>query len=416
MKPVKTEKHVKPGKPVKKVARALFILKRRADYSTDLPNFKAPQVASGMFNSANFVNDMLTSIGYESKVVTILDNNAIDREVTQYKPTHVFIEGYWVVPEKFAVLKKLHPNVTWIVRCHSEIPFLSQEGNAMDWTFGYIRQGIMISANSPRMNADFIDMLEPAFGKTPSIQKVVPLLPNFYPTDDFISRPLDMSGDTIHVACFGAFRPLKNQLIQALAAIEFAEDNNKKLHFHINHLAPGNSYGPNSGANALKNVRALFANQPRHTLVEHSWASHEHFVKLLKKMHISMQVSLSETFNIVTADAMSQGTPVVVSSEIPYVVPVYASTTSSQQIAKTMAFVWKHRYSLIRDNKKRLEHYNEASMILWDNFLRGFSFDEDYMSELQESLMAADEDDSAVYKAWIKAKDWIKALKRTLGL
>ena len=42
---------------------------------------------------------------HSDKDEVVVDNNGIDKEITEYKPTHVFIEGLWVVPEKFDVLK-----------------------------------------------------------------------------------------------------------------------------------------------------------------------------------------------------------------------------------------------------------------------------------------------------------------------
>lgn len=73
--------------------RALFILKRRQDYSTSLENFTNYTVATGMYNSAKFVSDMLNTINVESKAVIVVDNNGIDKEVKAYQPTHVFVEG-----------------------------------------------------------------------------------------------------------------------------------------------------------------------------------------------------------------------------------------------------------------------------------------------------------------------------------
>ena len=94
--------------------RILFILKyRESDYGSynndptvEKKTWAYTQgLSSGLLNSAKFVCDMLfDELGYESKLVQVADNNDIDREVTQYKPTHVIIEAYWVVPEKFEIL------------------------------------------------------------------------------------------------------------------------------------------------------------------------------------------------------------------------------------------------------------------------------------------------------------------------
>jgi hypothetical protein len=82
--------------------RVLFICKQRpASYGASY----------GLLNSCRFLCNALHKMGVEAKLVEVLDNNSIDREVSQYKPTHVFIEALWVVPEKFDVLIPLHPHV-----------------------------------------------------------------------------------------------------------------------------------------------------------------------------------------------------------------------------------------------------------------------------------------------------------------
>ena len=131
--------------------KVIFILKRREDYSTDIPNFTSKQVATGMYNSALFVSEMLNANGIQSSVEFAQDANSINGIVHGTGATHVCIEGYWVVPSKFDELMPLHPNVKWIVRCHSEMPFLAQEGIAMSWTFDYMAKGVLVAGNSPRI-------------------------------------------------------------------------------------------------------------------------------------------------------------------------------------------------------------------------------------------------------------------------
>ena len=67
-----------------------------------------------------------------------------------------------------------------------------------------------------------------------------------------------------NVGCFGAIRPMKNHLMQAVAAIEFANRNNLTLRFHVN---AGRI--ESNGNNSIKNVRALFEHLPDNELVEH---------------------------------------------------------------------------------------------------------------------------------------------------
>jgi len=345
--------------------RALFILKRREDYSTDMVNFTDFTVSTGMFNSAKFVSDMLVDSGFESTVVVVTDNNDIDREVTNYQPTHVFIEGFWVIPEKFDVLKPLHPTVKWIVRCHSEISFLAQEGIAMGWVFGYLNRGITVAGNSPRINRE-LRVIARSSGLTKAqVNELIPLLPNYYKTSRSTLVSVPMDSEEINIGCFGAIRPMKNHLGQAIAAIEYADVHHKKLNFHIN---VGRT--EMNGSTALKNLRELFANLP-HALVEHYWMAHPDFLAVIDEMDLCMQVSFTETFNIVTADAVSQGIPVVVSSEMPWVHGPYAEPTSTISMVDTIKTVLSNRWYLVEKNREGLQSYSSRSKVRWGNYLTG---------------------------------------------
>jgi hypothetical protein len=341
--------------------KVLFVLKRREDYNDD-SSYQSKGVSTGMLNSSTFVSDMLNAAGVESKVVTVIDNNGIDKEVTAFKPTHVFIEGYWVVPEKFAVLVSLHPTVNWTVRCHSEMPFLAQEGIAMDWTFGYWDQGINVSGNSPRINSE-LTLLAKQYQVGP-LDLRVPYLPNFYPVDMTRSTLSPLDDDTIDIGCFGAIRPLKNQLSQAVAAIAFADRTQMGMRFHINH-------GRNEmmGANVLKNIRALFDHLPQYELVEHQWCDHESFKDVIGSMDLNMQVSFTETFNIVSADSINEGIPVVGSSEIPWLDAPFADPTSVSSMVDVMFEVLRQPERYADKSKKSLRKYSTATQKQWLEFL-----------------------------------------------
>jgi hypothetical protein len=340
--------------------KVIFILKRREDYNTNIPNFTSKQVATGMYNSALFVSEMLNANGIQSSVELAHDANSIDAIVHGTGATHVFIEGYWVVPSKFDELMPLHPNVKWIVRCHSELPFLAQEGIAMSWTFDYMAKGVLIAGNSPRIARE-IQLL----AKAVKAADPMPMLPNYYPINLDVSTDIDRNEDgAFHVGCFGAIRPMKNQLSQAIAAYEFCRKNNMMLKFHINA-----GRVEMNGANTLKNLHGLFDNLPGAELIEHSWTDHEGFLALLGSMDLLMQVSFTETFNIVAADAVSQGVPVVASSEISWLQGPFADPTSTESMVNVMEYVWKKRKSLVHQNKIRLFKYSQRAVKVWVNFL-----------------------------------------------
>jgi hypothetical protein len=349
--------------------RVLFILKRREDYSTDLTNFNTYTVSTGMYNSASFVSNMLCDAGVKSKVAVVIDNNGIDREVHQFKPTHVFIEGYWVVPEKFDVLKPLHPTVKWFVRCHSETPFLAQEGIAMQWTFEYLKRGIGVAGNSPRVNRELrvIAKASSELALTDrQLEEMMPLLTNYYPVSHHASHVATPIDDVINVGCFGAFRPLKNHMIQAMAAIDYAEQRGLTLNFHVN-----SGRVEMAGGNQLKNLKALFDNLPQHQLIEHPWASHAEFLELINEMDICLQVSFTETFNIVSADSVNLGVPTVPSREIVWMHAPFADPTSTTDIAEKMGQVLSQRNFLVEKNREKLRAYSQQTKTRWLNFLKG---------------------------------------------
>jgi hypothetical protein len=334
--------------------KVLFICKRRGVYGYQ------GGYSSGLLNSARFISDMLTrELGIPSKVVDVTDNNDIDREVTQYLPTHVVIEALWVVPEKFEVLRKLHPHVKWVVRIHSEIPFLSQEGVSMQWLYGYKTQrNVAIAANSERAADDLGQELGDVL-----------YLPNYYPVDFFNHNKPPRHSPFLNIGCFGAIRPFKNQLAQAFAAITFANQIGESLHFHIN---AERIEGWNAES-ILRNIRQLFAHHPQHTLIEHPWLAHKDFLELVSTMHLGMQVSYTETFNIATADLVNYNIPVVVSDEVRWVSPFFvADVNSIPSMVNKLSTAWMvGKLGLQFVNKIALDNFGQRSVVLWDRYLRG---------------------------------------------
>jgi len=317
--------------------KVLFILKRRDDYGAEKHSHVG--LSTGLYNSANFMNEMLRDVGVESNLEVAIDNNCIDRLVTKHKPTHVIIEALWVVPTKFSVLQKLHPDVKWIIRLHSEMPFIAGEGNAIDWIGDYADfKNIIIGVNAPRMLRETKLFLETKNPEKDWSEKVI-YLPNFYP-QEYKTKKFNKNKDVIDIGCFGAVRPLKNHLLQAFGAIEFADSIGKKLRFHVNAGRIEMQGGP-----VLNNLKGLFQHlyDRGHEMINHQWTPREQFLELCSTMDIGMQVSFSETFNIVGADLISQGVPLVgTSEEIPWAVNAFcADPTNSASICEKLALIYR---------------------------------------------------------------------------
>lgn len=330
--------------------RVLFILKRRA-YG---PSY-------GLMKSCQFVAELLRLEGIDCKIVEVTDNNCIDREVTRYRPSHVIIEALWVVPQKFPLLLRLHPDVSWAVRVHSNMPFISGEGMAMDWLrkYGEIaawNPKFRVAANSQRMTEE----LDSALGLSTAF------LPNAY-SPVLIGKTETATQKKCHkehldIGCFGAIRPLKNHLEQAVAAVIFARQEGKPLRFHINASRVEQHAEP-----VLRNLIALF-DGTINTLIQHRWMPHAEFMKVVQDMDYGMQVSFSETFNIVAADFVYNEVPFVGSGDIPWLsAHSVAETTDWRSIVEKLSR--SRSKHIIRGNKKMLKQFSLQSVRCWLAYL-----------------------------------------------
>jgi hypothetical protein len=348
--------------------KVLFILKRKEGYSipitkntNDITNIG---LTTGLYNSSSFVNDMLIAEGVQSKMVIVTDNNDIHREVVLYNPTHVIIEALWVVPSKFTILTQLHPTVKWIIRLHSAVPFLSNEGMAMGWLADYARfENLVLASNSPEMYRDLITYLS---ATKIDIKASLVYLPNYFP-QEYKYKRLDKHKDTIDMGCFGSIRPLKNHLIQAVAAINFANKYNKKLRFHVN-----SERIEMKGQPVLNNLMSMFAelHDAGHELINHPWLNRVDFLNLCGQMDIGLQCSFNETFNIVGADIISQGVPLVYSSEIPWAIKWFsANPTDSDSITKQIEFAYNYSGINVSTNQWRLTKYTNEVKHIWLRYL-----------------------------------------------
>lgn len=320
----------------------LFILKRGGEYGNKRPK-------GGLFNSARFVCDMLNQNDRRAALEHAVDANDIDRLVTIHRPEVVIVEALWVVPSKFAELQRLHPDVRWIVRLHSELPFLAQEGIAIEWIKDYcIDLEIEVAVNSWRIKED----LE-------AIGLPIGYLPNYYPItweEPPAAQPRSTLNE-IRIGCFGAIRPLKNHLTQAVAAMKYANETNNQLQFCVNET--------NADRNVLRNLEALFK-KTGHVLVKMEWLDHAEFLRAVASVDLAMQCSLSETFNIVSADAVSQGIPVVVSPEVSWTVQAsQACATDVNEIVRKMHVALSTGTKLTELNFYRLMNFSDKAMKVW---------------------------------------------------
>lgn len=321
----------------------LFVIKRFYDYNG------YSQVTNGLKTSAGFVVDMLKREGHKARLVEAIDGNCIDRLVTEFKPKIVILEALWVTPDKLAELRKLHPHIRWVVRVHSEISFLAQEGISIEWLAAYLKLGVEVAFNSSQAQEDFEGIGKSLY------------LPNFYPVRSLrYAHERNDHGHTVNIGCFGAIRPFKNQLEQALAAIRYAKHKGKKLRFNMN-----GTRQEQGGNNNLKSIAAAMADTGNE-LVLHDWLAHEDFLELIQKMDFCLQVSYTESFDITAADSVSLGVPLIGSKAVRWLpVRSQAPVDSAKAIAEYME---RTDQITVVMNHTALADYSNKAAIVWNTF------------------------------------------------
>ena len=157
---------------------------------------------------------------------------------------------------------------------------------------------------------------------------------------------------------------MKNQLSQAFAAITYADKNDKILHYHIN-----GTRIEQRGENVLKNLRELFKDT-RHKLVEHKWMEHHEFLKIIHQMDLGLQVSYTESFNIVTADFVHCEKPIIVGHDTDW---MYCGSkvdaNNIPMMVEKIENVMKNPSKYILRNYTSFEKYYRKSLRIWRWFL-----------------------------------------------
>lgn len=332
--------------------KILFLLKKNLIYGSHYSVI----AKSGLLNSARITAHQLHKhLGIHTEIEICVDANEIDKFLHKHKPKICVIEALWVIPEKFRLLTRLHRHTTFIVLIHSEVPFLANEGSAINWIKEY----------------NDIERVYPAFNSEKTFEQFNTIgiydlyLPNIYLDVEKKERVKRDNCGVVHVGCFGAVRPFKNQLIQAMAAIVFADRNKWVLHFHMN-----TSRLEQAGESVLKNIKALFEGTP-HKLIEHGWFEREEFLHLVSKMHVGLQVSFSESFNIVAADFVHENVPIVVGKTISWMpTSQQCDTEDMEEIVSLMEHSIVHRNTVNRKSIRALTKYNKMALEAWEDVIK----------------------------------------------
>jgi hypothetical protein len=250
------------------------------------------------------------------------------------------------------------PEIQFAVNCHSNLGFLQADPSAMR----LVREGLElrrtnwnfhVAANCERLGR----WVEAAY-RVPCLR-----LPNIYHLDTpQPARELYKAG-TLRIGAFGATRALKNLLTAAGAAVEIANTLRADLEFWI-------SSGRNEGAGpVLDAVRQMMHGLPHVKLMENGWQTWPQFRQTVRHMHLLLQPSYTESFNVVTADGVAEGVPSVVSDAIEWAPENWkAQVDDAGDIARVGLKLLKSRRAA-RQGVNALNKHNRTARDCWWKFL-----------------------------------------------
>lgn len=274
--------------------------------------------------------------------------------------THVVIAAPWIPTQTLFQLTQSNTDILFAVNCHSNVGFLQADTNGVKLVREYIELqkgtfNFRMAGNSKK----FCLWLRQAY------QTSCEYLPNMYYLDDSVdcNKPL-WNGGVLRIGAFGATRPQKNIASMAGAALAISKELKADVEFYV---SGGRTEG---GGNTILNaVRAMLVNEPGIKLVELNWATWPQFRSLVRTMHLLLQVSYTESFNMVTADGVAEGVPSVVSDAIdwaPKYWQAYADDVSDiARVGRQLIF----DRSAAKDGLRSLEQHNRDSFEIWEEYL-----------------------------------------------
>lgn len=277
--------------------------------------------------------------------------------------SHVVIAAPWIATPELQRLLAAHPDVQWVVECHSNFGFLMADPAGAR----LMREASALDAGSHNFRAagncrKFCDAWSVGYGSR------MLLLPNLYDvsTIHHVGQRMPWHpGHTLRVGVFGAVRPLKNHTTAVAAAIQLAAELHNDVEIHV---SAGRVEG---GGVALDAVAQLTANVPGVRLVPSGWRSWPEFRRLLGTMHVLLQPSFTESFNVVTADGIASGVASAVSDAIDWVPRDWMAGADDAGDVARVARRLLHDAHAVSAGQAALRRYVADGLACWERYLTG---------------------------------------------
>lgn len=317
---------------------------------------------TGLGVSAMNTAKVLRANGINAVVRPVRDLADLKAQIKVENPTHVVINALWLPTNQLAEIVHQMMEIQFAVLVHSNIAFLQVESKGIQ----LLREAVDLECASIGNFNVAANSRSGVRGMQDAWEAPATYLPNLYYLDNTtrVNRP-KWSGGTLRIGAFGAMRPLKNPTGSAFAALAIATNLGTNLEFHIN-------VGRNDGGWAGRltaAVDAIFAGLPGAVVVKNPWEPWVGFRRQVRHMHLLLQPSFTESFNVVTADGVAEGVASVVSDVIEWAPDHWkASPDDTASIARTGRALLSDSHSG-EDGVCALTDHNDDGVRQWGRWL-----------------------------------------------
>lgn len=305
----------------------------------------------------------LREAGFHTDVWAILSAQDLANKLSALpcdrRPSHIVINAPWIRELELQKLVFGFRDVQFAVTCHSNVGFLAMDPEAVT----NFRNNLKLEQASLNFQAAgnslrFCRWIEHGYGRPCTF------LPNLYYLGDRQPEHRRLwSGGTLRLASFGAVRPLKNHLSSAAAALTLADMLHTDVDFHI---SVGRIEG---GSSVVRSIEAMVGGSPSVRLIKDEWYQWPNFRHLVKGMHLLLQPSFTETFNMVTADGASESIPSVVSDAIEWAPDHWKADCDDPESIARIARQLLHDEHAGADGFRALDKHNSKGIVAWAQWI-----------------------------------------------
>lgn len=279
----------------------------------------------------------------------------------QVPVSHVIISAPWIPTPTLQSMLMDFPQVHFTVVSHSNVGFLMADPSGVKLLrdCNQLQGGhhnFSVGGNSQK----FCDSWYHMYGTRPAF------LPNLYnvSTMRHVGERQPWHQGLLRIGIFGATRPLKNMVSASAAAVEIGQ----RLRCDVEiWTSTGRTEG--GGDTVSKAIGELVSGLPTVKLVRSGWQSWSGFRKVVGTMHLLLQPSYTESFNMVTADGIAEGVASVVSDAIDWVPGAWIAHADKVSDIAQVGVRLLHDRHAVNEGQRALRAYVEAGARHWHEFL-----------------------------------------------